>query len=155
MWQFGGVHGPDAHPSTQTRLANLGCMLPLEEPDHRVRSRRPGLISIRAHFRDNEVEQITFMGPYIDHGGVDNYLVTVSVPVMSRGSFIGIMAADIRVASLERAVSPWLAQATSACVLLNSDRRVLLSNSVRYIVGDVLPADADLDLDEVGASVGR
>jgi hypothetical protein len=90
------------------------------------------------------------VGPYIDHGGVDDYLVTVSVPVSSNRGFVGIMAADIRVASLERAVSPWLAQADGMCILLNSDARVVLSNSVRYNVGDVLPADANLSLSEVG-----
>ena len=89
------------------------------------------------------------MGPYIDYGGVDDYLVTVSVPVANRGGFVGIMAADLRVASVEGAVSPWLARADGACVLLNSESRVLLSNSVRCNVGDVLPADTALSLTEV------
>ncbi len=90
------------------------------------------------------------MGPYIDHGGVDDYLVTIGVPVMSHDVFVGIMAADIRVAHLERAVSSWLAQADGACVLLNAESRVLLSNSVRYHVGDVLSADANLSFMQVG-----
>ena len=90
------------------------------------------------------------MGPYIDHGGVDDSVVTVSVPVSAGGTFVGIMAADIRVAILERSVSPWLARADGVCVLLNAQSRVLVSNSVRYNVGDVLPADADLARTEVG-----
>jgi hypothetical protein len=90
------------------------------------------------------------MGPYVDYGGVDDYLVTVSVPVTNNGVFVGIMAADIRVASLERSVAPWLAQADGACILVNSASRVLLSNSVRYNVGDVLPTEADLSFTEVG-----
>jgi DNA-binding FadR family transcriptional regulator len=90
------------------------------------------------------------MGPYIDYGGVDDYLVTVSVPVTANGSFVGIMAADIRVANLERSVAPWLAQAAGTCILLNSESRVLLSNSVRYNVGDVLPAEPDMSFTEVG-----
>lgn len=90
------------------------------------------------------------MGPYIDYGGVDDYLVTVSVPVTSKGSFVGIMAADIRVADLELSVSPWLARANGVCVLLNAESRVLLSNSVGYNVGDVLPTSADLSFTEVG-----
>jgi DNA-binding FadR family transcriptional regulator len=98
------------------------------------------------------------MGPYIDYGGVDDYLVTVSVPVTNSGAFVGIMAADIRVASLERAVSPWLAQADGVCLVLNAESRVLLSNTVQYNVGDVLPADADLSLSDVGRfgwTIGR
>jgi hypothetical protein len=102
--------------------------------------------------------QPSAVGPYIDHGGVDDYVVTVSVPVMSQGVFVGIMAADIRVASLEQAVSAWLAQATGVCVLLNSDSRVLLSNSVRYNVGDLVAPDGDLELSAVGCfgwTIGR
>ena len=90
------------------------------------------------------------LGPYIDHGGVDDSIVTVSLPVTAEGTFVGIMAADILVANLERSVSPWLAQADGVCLLLNPDSRVLVSNSVRYNVGDVFPADADLTRTEVG-----
>jgi DNA-binding FadR family transcriptional regulator len=100
--------------------------------------------------RPRDTGEPSAMGPYVDYGGVDDYLVTVSVPVTNNGVFVGIMAADIRVASLERSVAPWLAQADGACILLNSDSRVLLSNSVRYNVGDVLPTEADLSVTEVG-----
>ena len=100
--------------------------------------------------RPRDTGKPSAMGPYVDYGGVDDYLVTVSVPVTSHGVFVGIVAADIRVASLERSVAPWLAQADGACILLSSASRVLLSNSVRYNVGDVLPADADLSFTEVG-----
>jgi DNA-binding FadR family transcriptional regulator len=99
--------------------------------------------------RPRDTGEPSAMGPYVDYGGVDDYLVTVSVPVTNDGVFVGIMAADIRVASLERSVAPWLAQA-GACILLNSAARVLLSNSVRYNVGDVLPTEADLSFTEVG-----
>jgi DNA-binding FadR family transcriptional regulator len=100
--------------------------------------------------RPRDTGKPSAMGPYVDYGGVDDYLVTVSVPVTNNGVFVGIMAADIRVANLERSVAPWLAQADGACILLNSASRVLLSNSVRYNVGDVLPGQADLAFTEVG-----
>ena len=61
--------------------------------------------------RPRDTGKPSAMGPYVDYGGVDDYLVTVSVPVASNGVFVGIVAADIRVASLERSVAPWLAQA--------------------------------------------
>lgn len=89
-------------------------------------------------------------GPYIDHGGADDYLVTVSVPVMSALTFVGIVAADVRVASLERALSRWLAQAPGTCVVLNSESRVLLSNSACVNVGDVVADAAGLARTSVG-----
>ncbi|CCH79769.1 Putative GntR-family transcriptional regulator (modular protein) [Nostocoides japonicum T1-X7] len=90
------------------------------------------------------------MGPYIDHGGVDDYLVTVSLPVAREGTFLGVICIDIRVAGLERALSPWLARADGTCLVLNAESRVLLSNAVRYNVGDVLPQSSDLSLTDVG-----
>ncbi|MFT4164021.1 MAG: GntR family transcriptional regulator [Microlunatus sp.] len=97
-----------------------------------------------------ETGESAAMGPYIDHGGVDDYLVTVAVPVQHDGSFVGIMAADVRVASLERELSPWLAGADGVGLVLNADRRVLVSNSVSFEVGDVVEGGTDLQLTEVG-----
>lgn len=108
--------------------------------------------------RPRETGEANVMGPYIDHGGVDDNIVTVSVPVAAGPGFRGVMAADLRMATLEQALAPWLARADGVCVVLNAESRVLLSNSVEYIVGDVLPADAALELtgiDRFGWSIGR
>lgn len=95
------------------------------------------------------------IGPYVDHGGVGETIITVSVPVTrvddeAERGFAGIMAADLRIATLERALSPWLATAERDCVVLNADRRVLLSNSAQYNAGDLLPADTHLRLTDIG-----
>jgi len=90
------------------------------------------------------------MGPYIDHGGVDDYLVTVSLPVTRNDVFLGVSCVDIRVADLEQTLSPWLAGAPGTCLLLNCESRVLLSNSVRYNVGDVLKSTGGLTRSDVG-----
>lgn len=90
------------------------------------------------------------VGPYIDHGGVGEAIVTVSVPVEANGTFVGIMAADLRIASLEGALSPWLAQAEHDCFLVNGESRVLLSNSVRFNVGDLVPNESGLTLTDIG-----
>lgn len=100
--------------------------------------------------RPRETGVPSAMGPYIDYGGVDDNIVTVSVPVTSGDDFAGVMAADVRVATLEGVLSPWLAQADGVCVLLNAESRVLLSNSADHIAGDVLPGDAALALTEAG-----
>ena len=95
------------------------------------------------------------MGPYVDHGGVGETIITVSVPVTrvgegGEGSFVGIMAADLRIATLERSLSPWLAQAERDSVVLNADSRVLLSNSAQFNVGDLIPPDAGLVFTDLG-----
>lgn len=100
--------------------------------------------------RPRESGQPSAMGPFIDHGGVGDDIVTVAVPVHAAGAFVGIVAADLRVASLERALSGWLAQADGVCVLLNDESRVLLSNSVAHVAGDLLPDDGELSLTDLG-----
>ena len=98
------------------------------------------------------------MGPYPAPGGVADNTATVSGPVAAGPGFRGVTAAGLRMATLEQALAPTLARADGGCVVLNAESRVLLSNSVEYIVGDVLPADAALELtgiDRFGWSIGR
>jgi len=90
-------------------------------------------------------------GPYVDYGGVDDYLVTVSVPIVREGRFLGVAAMDLLVADLERIFSPWLAGAKGTCLLLNADQRVLVSNAVTHNVGDVVVATAEFHVVGLGA----
>ena len=76
-------------------------------------------------------------GPYVDYGGVDDYILTVASPIVSGGRFLGVASADILVADLEFWLAPWLAGADESC-LLNSENRVIVSNAVRHGVGDVM-----------------
>jgi hypothetical protein len=88
-------------------------------------------------------------GPYVDHGGVDDYLVTVSVPIVSRGLFLGVAAADLLAADLERSFAPWLADAKHTCVLLNAEHRVIVSNAATHNVGDVIHPTRDFNTAEL------
>jgi hypothetical protein len=89
-------------------------------------------------------------GPYIDYGGVDDYLITMSVPITRQARFLGVAAADLLVADLERVFAPWLASATGVCLLLNAEERVIVSNTVTHNVGDVARARDKLHRAELG-----
>jgi DNA-binding FadR family transcriptional regulator len=78
-------------------------------------------------------------GPYVDYGGTNDYSITFSRPVMRDSRFIGITAADVSVASIERQLAPWLASRERSCVVFNSERRVIVANTVAHTVGEVLP----------------
>lgn len=92
----------------------------------------------REHFED------WASGPYVDYGGVNDYTITISAPIVQEGRFLGVVAVDVRVADLEHRFSSWLAAIDGACVLLNAENRVVISNSVTYNVGDVVkPAASD------------
>ena len=97
--------------------------------------------------------EVHAQGPYVDYGGVDEYVVTFTVPVRCGGRFVGVTAADVAVGAIERELSPWLASHPRTCVVVNAERRVLLSNSAEHIVGEVLRANSGLELAEL-SSVG-
>jgi hypothetical protein len=89
-------------------------------------------------------------GPYVDYGGVNDYIVTFSSPIIVDGRFVGVVAADMQVSALERHLAPWLAAESDECVLLNSEGRVIVSRSVGHAVGDVLPSNSGRQLNEIG-----
>ncbi|MBS1893920.1 MAG: FCD domain-containing protein [Actinobacteria bacterium] len=80
-------------------------------------------------------------GPYVDYGGTNDYSITFSRPVIRDGRFLGIAAADVPVANIEWQLAPWLASGDSSCVVINSERRVIVANTVANTVGEVLSAD--------------
>ena len=80
------------------------------------------------------------VGPYVDYGGVDNYILSVASPAVANGRFCGVTCVDILVADLESWLSPLLAAAGES-YLLNAESRVILSNSVSHGVGDVMEGD--------------
>lgn len=77
-------------------------------------------------------------GPYVDYGGADDYIITVSAPIIDTGRFLGIASLDFQVANLERLLAPWLADADGVCLLVNGENRVIVSSTVRYTAGDVI-----------------
>ncbi|WP_375479766.1 GntR family transcriptional regulator [uncultured Jatrophihabitans sp.] len=88
-------------------------------------------------------------GPYVDYGGVNDYIVTFSLPVLVEGRFVGIAVADLPVATLEHRLAPWLAGKTRETVVVNAEGRVVVSNSATYIVGDVLASTTGFQTQEL------
>lgn len=78
-------------------------------------------------------------GPYVDYGGTNDYIVTFAMPVRRDGRFVGIAAADVAVAALERRLAPRLAAAAEPCVVVNAEGRVVVTNVAVQRVGHVLP----------------
>jgi DNA-binding FadR family transcriptional regulator len=93
-------------------------------------------------------------GPYVDYGGTNDYIITFSVPVLCDDRFVGVAAADLQVAAIERRLAPWLTN-SEPCVVINAERRVIVSNMVHHTAGDVLPllAEAQSAIPRVGWSV--
>jgi DNA-binding FadR family transcriptional regulator len=84
-------------------------------------------------------------GPYIDYGGVDDFALTITSPVVVDGTFYGVTCVDILVADLESWLSPLLAAAGES-YLINSEERVIVSNSATHGAGDMMTADDDFEV---------
>lgn len=78
-------------------------------------------------------------GPYVDFGGVDEYVLTVSMPIIHDGDFVGTAAVDILVGELERKFAGAVATSESPTVLMNCDSRVIVSGSSLASVGSIVP----------------
>jgi DNA-binding FadR family transcriptional regulator len=89
-------------------------------------------------------------GPYVDYGGVDDYILTVAVPILDEDTFYGVTCVDILVADLESWLSPLLAAAGES-YLLNAEQRVIISNSIAHGVGDVMTSTAGFEIEEFPA----
>ena len=87
--------------------------------------------------RPRETHEPWAFGPYVDYGGEDDYILTLASPILANGDFYGISAVDVPVGELESWLSPQLASAKES-YLLNSENRVIVSNSLAFTVGDVM-----------------
>lgn len=84
----------------------------------------------------------TLTGPYLDFLGVDDYVLTATVPIVSDGVFMGVAGADIQVSALERIMLSRCRGLRVPVALVAAQDRIVCANSARYLPGDRLPQDA-------------
>lgn len=75
------------------------------------------------------------VGPYVDVHGTDRYLLTLSMPILADGRFLGIVGADLPVARFEALVLHELGDLPADVVVVNPENRVVLSSSARWLTG--------------------
>ncbi len=75
-------------------------------------------------------------GPYVDYGGMDQYIITLMVPLDLGAGVLGMVGCDIEVADLEKTMVPLLRRIPGDAALLSNEDRVILGNSGRFLVGN-------------------
>lgn len=81
-------------------------------------------------------------GPYLDYTGVDLYVCTFAVPIVSgHGVFLGIAGADVPVARLDAALLPTLTAGSVAVALANAEGRVIVANHADHVTGSKIRGD--------------
>jgi hypothetical protein len=85
------------------------------------------------------------VGPYVDVHGTDRYLLTLTVPVVADGEFVGVAGADVPVARFETLVLRELCDLAVDVVVVNPEDRVVLSTSARWLAGSLATPGAMQD----------
>jgi hypothetical protein len=80
-------------------------------------------------------------GPYVDYACTAEYATTVALPVRAGERFLGIVAADVPIARLERRVLPALRRLGRPLALTNAAGRVVSSSTSQCLPGQLLPLD--------------
>lgn len=90
----------------------------------------------------------TIVGPYVDYGGTDNYILTLTVPIYSAKTFLGVAGADVPAGRFEELALSILRLTGTESALVNAEGRIIASNTPRRLCGSLL----DPDLTELMAS---
>jgi hypothetical protein len=79
------------------------------------------------------------VGPYVDVHGTGRYLLTLTLPVIVDGQFLGVAGADVLVSRFETYVLRSLGPLRRPFLLLNQEGRVVLSTSAQWLTGSLFP----------------
>lgn len=77
-------------------------------------------------------------GPYVDYSGSDQYVLTMASPIVVGDRFLGVAGTDLLTERLEASVLPILTSVGVPVIVVDRERRVVLSNTSRWISGDRL-----------------
>lgn len=85
-----------------------------------------------------QTQQPYIHGPYVDYICNDAYTITFAYPVMQQQQFLGVIAIDLLVETLEQMILPLLKNIEQKAVIINQNARVIASNDVNIRTGTLL-----------------
>ena len=80
-------------------------------------------------------------GPFVDHSGTNEHILTLTLPVVRDGRFLGVAGADLAVGAIEAIAGAALAAIDADAAVLNHRGRVIATNTPRWMVGTLCPDD--------------
>jgi len=78
-------------------------------------------------------------GPFLDHSGTNEHILTLTLPVHRDGAFRGVAGADIGVGGIEALGGAALAALSGEAALVNHRGRIIATNSPQRLVGTLWP----------------
>lgn len=91
--------------------------------------------------------EMAVVGPYVDFGGTNDYVVTITKPVRLDGRFIGVAGADLSVDRVEGILRRMTRTIGLAAMVVTTEGRVIASSVPRMYPGALLRG-LRLDVDE-------
>jgi DNA-binding FadR family transcriptional regulator len=82
-------------------------------------------------------------GPFVDHSGTNEHILTLTLPVVRDGAFLGVAGADIAVGAVEAVGGAALAAVAGEAALVNHRDRIIATNTPRRLVGTLWRARAN------------
>jgi hypothetical protein len=91
----------------------------------------------RAEWFESPMSQSTryVAGPFVDYACTNEYAITAALPIVVQGQVVGVAAADVLVASLERRIMPRLCALGEPVLLINRGGRIIASTSAEFAPG--------------------
>lgn len=88
--------------------------------------------------RTREEHRPSLTGPYLDYSGSHALVLTVAAPVTTHERFLGVVAIDLMAQAAEEQMREQLCDLAGDVVVVNRDRAIVATNSVRWMPGERL-----------------
>ncbi|MGX1124593.1 cache domain-containing protein [Pseudomonas sp. HLS-6 TE3448] len=85
-------------------------------------------------------------GPFVDLYGTELYILAFSVPIVAKGHFVGVAAADIALHEFDQLLTRCLLRMKNEAFIINAEGRIVAANSANWFVGNIAsrPAAANV-----------
>ena len=80
----------------------------------------------------------SLVGPYIDVNGINDYIVTATIPVLVADRFVAVAGVDLSVDEFERRLGRANRRLHAELVVVNAEGRIIASTCARYLAGSLL-----------------
>lgn len=88
--------------------------------------------------------ELTIAGPYVDASCTGAYVFTMALPMLVADEFVGVAAADLSLDVIEGLLLRHADGSDAPLLVLNRERRVLVSTAAEYLPGDFAPPGSGL-----------